>query len=351
MIARGGQSWKQFILLSTRYLELLKNDTGNLLILLLQAPIIAIMLVLMVRFEVGAGVFDANKLVQCRTQIVTSSGTLALPQAQQTVQIDCSQVLTFLKNNPNGQAYAQSKGGQEQALQDFILPGPGADAQKVLFIMAFATVLFGCINGTREIVKEAAIYKRERTVNLGNLPYMFSKIVVLGMLCMLQSAVLTFVVELGEPLQQGIFLSPILETYITLTLTSLAGLMIGLTISAIAPNNDRAISLVPIILLPQVIFSGAIIALKDWFTQIIAVIFPTRWAMAALGSSIGLHAETIGGDTLFGNDYTYHGTLFSIYSQTDATHRLLLSWVALGVLIIVMMVVVGIFLKRKDVRV
>ncbi|MEO8971705.1 MAG: FHA domain-containing protein [Ktedonobacteraceae bacterium] len=271
-----GQSWSQFILLSKRYLELLKNDTGNLLILLLQAPIIAIMLVLMARFEVGAGIFDANKLVQCRTQIVTASGPLALPQAQQTVQIDCSQVLTFLKNNPNGQAYASSQGGQEQALQNFIVLGPGADAQKILFIMAFATVLFGCINGTREIVKEAAIYRRERSVNLGILPYMFSKIVVLGLLCLLQSAVLTFVVELGEPLQQGIFLSPILETYITLTLTSLAGLMVGLTISAIAPNNDRAISLVPIILLPQVIFSGAIIALKDWFTQIIAVIFPTR---------------------------------------------------------------------------
>ncbi len=346
-----GQSWSQFLLLSQRYLELLKNDTGNLLILLLQAPIIAIMLVLMARFEVGAGIFNASKLVQCRTQIVTPSGPLALPQAQQTVQIDCGQVLTFLQTNPNGQAYAHSRGGQEQALQDFILPGPGADAQKVLFIMAFATVLFGCINGTREIVKEAAIYKRERTVNLGILPYMFSKIIVLGMLCLLQSAVMTLVVELGEPLQQGIFLSPILETYITLCLTSLAGLMIGLTISAIAPNNDRAISLVPIILLPQVIFSGAIIALKDWFTQIIAVIFPTRWAMAALGSSIGLHAETIGGDTLFGNDYTYHGTLFSIYSQNDAMHRLILSWIALAAINIALMVVIGIFLKRKDVRV
>lgn len=346
-----GQSWSQFILLSKRYLELLKNDTGNLLILLLQAPIIAIMLVLMARFEVGAGIFDANKLVQCRTQIVTSAGPLALPQAQQTETIDCSQVLTFLKNDPNGQAFARSAGGQEQALQNFILLGPGTDAQKVLFIMSFATILFGCINGTREIVKEAAIYKRERTVNLGILPYMFSKIVVLGLLCLFQSAVLTFVVELGEPLRQGIFLSPILETYITLTLSSLAGLMIGLTISAIAPNNDRAISFVPIILLPQVIFSGAIIALKDWFTQILAVVFPTRWAMAALGSTIGLHAETIGGDRLFGNDYTYHGTLYSIYTQADATNRLLLSWAALGILIVALMIMIGIFLKRKDVRV
>ena len=347
---KRGNGLSQFGLLSRRYLELLKNDTGNLLILLLQAPVIAIMLVLMVRFEIGTGVFNANSLVQCRTSILTSSGPLALPQANSTDQIDCSQVLTFLKNAPNGQAFAASKGGQNQALQDFILPGPGADAQKVLFIMAFATVLFGCINGAREIVKESAIYKRERAVNLGILPYMFSKIAVLGVLCLFQSAILVVVVQLGEPLQQGILLPPLLETYITLCLTSLAGLMMGLTISAIAPNTDRAISFVPIILIPQVIFSGAIIPLKDWVTQILAVVFPTRWAMAALGTSIGLHADKIGGDRLFGNDSTYHSTLFSIYSQADATQRLVLSWIALAAISIVLTIVIGIFLKRKDAR-
>ncbi|WP_246039219.1 FHA domain-containing protein [Dictyobacter alpinus] len=347
---KAGSGWTQFILLSTRYLELLKNDVGNLLILLLQAPVIAIMLVLMVRFEVGAGVFDANKLTQCRTQILTSSGPLALPQAKQVELIDCQKVMDFLSNDTTAQTFVHQKGSVAQALQSFLIQGPGADAQKVLFIMAFATVLFGCINGAREIVKEAAIYRRERTVNLGIMPYMFSKVVVLGLLCLFQSAILTLVVQIGEPLQQGIFLPPILETYITLSLTSLGGLMIGLTISAIAPNNDRAISLVPIILLPQVIFSGAIIPLKDWVTQIMSMVFPTRWAMAALGSSIGLHADTTGGDKLFGDDYTYHGTLYSIYSHTEALQRLLVSWGALGGIVIVLMIVIGIFLKRKDAR-
>lgn len=348
--ARHGHGWSQFFLLSTRYLELLKNDWGNLLILLLQAPVIAVMLVLMVRFEVGAGIFNADQLVQCRTQILTSAGPLALPQANQSETIACQQVLNFLKSDASGQAYALHNGGPEQALQNFLLPGPGTDAQKVLFIMAFATVLFGCINGAREIVKEAPIYRRERTVNLGILPYMFSKIVVLGILCLFQSAVLTFVVEIGEPLRQGIFLPPLLETYVTLSLTSLTGLMIGLAVSAIAPNNDRAISFVPIILIPQVIFSGAIIPLKDWLTQILAIIFPTRWAMAALGSSIGLHADKVGGDRLFGSDPTYHGTLFSIYSQAEATQRLVTSWIALVAIILVLMIVIGLFLKRKDAR-
>ncbi|HEX4204747.1 MAG TPA: FHA domain-containing protein, partial [Ktedonobacteraceae bacterium] len=219
---RRGHGWSQFLLLSTRCVELLKNDTGNLLILLLQAPVIAIMIVLMMRFEVGQGLFNANKIVQCSTQITTPSGPLVLPQSRPGQQIDCQAIHMFLQTNPQGQAFVRSKGGLEQALQDFTVPGPGADAQKILFIMAFSTVLFGCVNGAREIVKESAIYRRERAVNLGLLPYMFSKIVVLGVFCLFQSAILVFVMELGEPLHQGIFLPPIIETYITIALTSLA---------------------------------------------------------------------------------------------------------------------------------
>ncbi|QBD79412.1 ATP-binding cassette domain-containing protein [Ktedonosporobacter rubrisoli] len=345
-----GTAWKQFILLSMRYLELLKNDRGNLLILLLQAPVIALLLVVMVHFEINSDVFQSDKIVQCRTQILTSTGPVALPQASQSETIGCDKVIDFLKNDTAGSAYASGHGGTQKALQDFIMPGPGADAQKVLFIMAFGTVLFGCINGAREIVKEGHIYRRERAVNLRILPYMFSKIVVLGILSLLQSLILIVIVDLGVPLHQGVFLPVIPEVYITLALTSLAGLMVGLTVSAIAPNNDRAMSFVPIILIPQVIFSGTLIPLKDWFTQIFATIFPTRWAMAALGSSLGLHADKIGEDHLFGSDPTYHGTLFSTYSSSDATARILLAWLALAVIIVVLMLLIALFLKQKDKR-
>lgn len=43
-------------------------------------------------------------------------------------------------------------------------------------------------------------------------------------------------------------------------------------------------------------------------------------------------------------------TLFSIYSQDDATRRLLMSWLALVIIIVTFLVVIGIFLKRKDAR-
>jgi hypothetical protein len=159
--------------------------------------------------------------------------------------------------------------------------------------------------------------------------------------------VLLAIIQVAEPLRQGVFTIPFLEAYITLALTSFAGLMTGLAISAIAPNNDRAISFVPIILLPQVIFSGAIIALKDWPTQLLATLFPSRWAMAALGTIVGL-PEGSGGDHLYGSDYTYHGTLYTLYTKAEATQRLTTAWGVLAALVVTLMVLIWIFLKRKD---
>ena len=357
---KRGNPFKQFLLLSRRNLELLLNDRANLVILLLQAPLIALLLMLLIRFEVGAGVFDANNVVQCApsihtTLVQTQTGFVGLNTTNNSA-VDCSRIQTYLSSDPTGKQYvtAKTKGNTSQdvntALQDFIVLGKSINALYTLFIVAFVAVLFGCINGTREVVKEASIYRRERTVNLGIVPYILSKVGVLGVLSLFQSFMLLLIVELFEPLQQGIFLPVILEAYITLVLTGLAGLMVGLTASAFAANEDSANSLLPFLLIPQVVFAGVFFPLKDYALQIPGFIFPTRWAMAALGSSIGLHSDKIGNDALFGSDPIFHGTLFSIYTQADATHRLLLAWGALLALVIILSVVMGIALKRKDIR-
>src|SRR5581483_7705129 len=100
---KRGNPWMQFVLLCMRYIELLKNDTGNLAILLLQAPVIALLLVGMVRYEIGAGIFDANNVVLCQTQIfVKNKPPLAMPEAQQGKDtIDCDKVKKFLTDNKN----------------------------------------------------------------------------------------------------------------------------------------------------------------------------------------------------------------------------------------------------------
>ncbi|HEV7234815.1 MAG TPA: FHA domain-containing protein [Ktedonobacteraceae bacterium] len=340
---KRGNPLKQFLLLSMRYIELLKNDKVNLSILLLQAPIIALILFLLLTFQNGLGTFDPTSIAKCptRADITATKGRI--------VSNDCQRVLDSL-NTPQGQQFAISQGATGntpmELLQTFIVQGSGGDAQKILFIMAFAAVMFGCINGAREIVKEDAVYRRERTVNLGIMPYMFSKIVVLGILCLLQSLVLVFLVDKAAPLKQGIFLPSPVEIYITMVLTSIAGLMLGLAVSAFAPNNDRASIFIPIILIPQVIFSGIIFPLNTPGLQIIGSFFAARWSMAAMGSTVGLHGDKLGSS----GDFAYQGTLFSTSSQGQAILHLALMWLALVVMIVLLSFLTAYFLKRKDVR-
>src|SRR5712672_3460825 len=65
-----------------------------------------------------------------------------------------------------------------------------------------------------------------------------------------------------------------------MALTALAGLMTGLLVSAIVPNNDQAMSLVPLPLIPQVIFAGVLFSLdnRPWLPWArLLVYMATRW--------------------------------------------------------------------------
>jgi len=348
---RRGQGWSQFLLLSTRYLELLKNDRVNLAILLLQAPIIGILLLIFIK-GIGPGGFNPNNVIQCPSTaaIIAPGGFPDVPTPlNPVVSTSCQRVEHFLQNDPAGIVYAKQQGGTMVALQDFIVTGPDF-APTVLNIMAFSAIMFGCINAAREFVKEAPIYRRERAVNLGILPYMFSKIVVLGFFCLLQSLILVVCVAIFDPFHQGILLPPFLEVYLVVALTSLVGLMLGLTVSALVSNNDRAMSFVPLILLPQLLFSGVIFPLSSWFLQYLGLLFPIRWAMAALGSSIGLHSDKLNGDQLIEGVSTYQSTLFSTTNLQNAIHYLLLTWLALIAMLLILGAAIAFFLKRKDSR-
>src|SRR5204863_49739 len=56
----------------------------------------------------------------------------------------------------------------------------------LLFLLVITILWFGCNNAAKEIVKEEAIYTRERAVNLGILPYLASKFLVLSVITAVQ---------------------------------------------------------------------------------------------------------------------------------------------------------------------
>ncbi len=199
-------------------------------------------------------------------------------------------------------------------------------------------------------------------MHLGVFPYVLSKVLVLGMLCLIQSLILLVIIAWkgGYP-AQGVLLPPFLELYLSLALTALAGLMVGLAVSALAPNADRALSLVPLIMLPEIIFSGAMFQLNGALGTI-ADVFATKWGLATLGGSYHLKYFTFcaplprvpqaagipSGDCPIGfiEGKPDPKTIGSFYSGSP--EHLLLAWLVLLILIIVPLALTIFFQKRKD---
>lgn len=158
---------------------------------------------------------------------------------------------------------------------------PGALASALPLILAATAVWFGAINSAREIVKELPVFARERQAGVRIAPYMLSKLCVLGLLCAIQVAVLLAIVSLKvDIVLRGVWTYGWLEIYLALLLASLAGMALGLLISALVSNADRAQSLVPIVLIPQIIFVGG--PLASDVAYLVSNLMVTRWAIEAI---------------------------------------------------------------------
>lgn len=123
------------------------------------------------------------------------------------------------------------------------------------FVMTLSAVWFGAINSCRELVKERAIFLRELRVGLEIGSYVLSKLAVLALLGFAQCLALVVMVNSQVALPGGPFLH-----FLVLLAASLAGTSLGLALSAVSGTPDRAVAGVPILLLPQILFSDVILS-------------------------------------------------------------------------------------------
>ena len=164
-----------------------------------------------------------------------------------------------------------------------------ADARMVPFLLGAIAVWFGILNSAREITKEGPIYRRERLANLKIVPYLGSKVLVLAGLCLIQSIILMVILgtkvdfDLGLDVPFGVWGGFLVTTF----LTSLTGLGVGLLISASASSSDKAMSIIPFALIPQIVFALALLPLPAALAPV-SFLVGSRWAMQANGSIGGL---------------------------------------------------------------
>ncbi len=175
------------------------------------------------------------------------------------------------------------------AILVYFVMGVNQPRDFVYFALSLCSIWFGTSVAAREIVRERPIYERERMVNLGVLPYLGSKLFVLGVIVALQCVMLfvplKFLDLIGLMPMPGIFGG--IPQFIVMLLTAAVGIALGLFVSALVKTSEMATSLIPLILIPQIVFSG-LIGVPEGINRVVGLTMPATWSFDTIKRFSGL---------------------------------------------------------------
>jgi hypothetical protein len=167
-----------------------------------------------------------------------------------------------------------------------------------LFMMALSAIWFGTNNAAREIVGELPIYRRERLFNLRIGPYLMSKLLVLSLIAFLQIVIYVGILQLRYA-DTRMPLGDFWQSVGFMFYLSVVSTFLGLLVSAIFRNTEQVITIVPIILLPQIMLSGAVNRINSQFIEIVSYGTLGRWGMEGLARIQDMNSPT-GAGVVFG---------------------------------------------------
>jgi hypothetical protein len=246
--ARG--FWRQTTVLTGRAAKLLARDRRNLLLLVGQAPLLAI---------AGIGLFESG-----------------------------------IMDQPGGNP---------------------AQAIQMLFLALITVIWLGSIDAAREIVKEQAVFEREAAIGTRLSAYLLSKLIVLFGLVTVQTLLyggLLFAFRpLGEPAATW------LAVFALLLATGYAAVCMGLLISATVATEDQAMSVIPLAVIPQLLFAGTIVPLAQMPEPAHSISYAifSQWSLASIGDAVDMNAR-IAADPAFSQANPYGDAFFDVSLST-----------------------------------
>ncbi len=240
--------------------------------------------------------------------------------------------------------------------------GNASHVMTMLFLATILPFLVGALSSVREIVKEKAIYRRERAVNLRIVPYLLSKMAV-GFLFALYHAAALLVLKLVAVDFSHLGLEQIGLYYLLLVLAVMSGVMWGLLVSAIAPREEQAILVAIVLVVVQLVFAGGLLPLSQLGTagEVLGSATSSKWTYEALVDVTEVQRGDCDGPSLedcelpgvqaYGTDAEKHvvieqlETRFGDVLEGSVMNSVLASLAIMAVLFILLVVIQ----KRKDV--
>ncbi len=186
--------------------------------------------------------------------------------------------------------------------------GKPAAALQLIFMLVIAAIWFGAIGAAREIVKESSIYLRETAAGLRASVYLAAKYGIQTLLVGIQTAVMFAIVIALRPTEET--LPVLLICTGVLVLTGMVAAALGLLISASVNTEEQATSVLPLVLIPQLLFAGAIVpvaAMSAPVASLSSLAF-AQWSFSGVGIALGMQSR-IAADKGFASASRY-GTAF-----------------------------------------
>ncbi len=290
----------QLVVLIQRNLQVIIADKLNLSLLFLQVPLIAILIIVaFYNFDHDKQNFDEA------ARILYYFGQMKQPleQARKTVNIDkLHRYAKALAHNTNIQQryeyinetiepFFTKKNvsmpnllikGKIELISDLSSMRRGS----VYFLLVAASIWFGIMSSCKEIVTEQHILKRESRSYLFILPYITAKNLVLIIILGIQTGLLAVMVV---PLLLELTSLNIVIIWFILWLTAFVAASMGLFISSLVTSYRVTLTLIPLLMIPQLLFGGLLrppvdLKTNNWsyIASMVSAVTIQRWAFEAV---------------------------------------------------------------------
>jgi hypothetical protein len=143
-------------------------------------------------------------------------------------------------------------------------PGGNRQLDLTLTFAVVAAIWLGLNNTAREIVRDRAVYVRERRSVLNPESYLLGKVTLFAAIGLAQLALLIAWLrwcnfldpEQTPEVHKALAQLPLDRLLLVLWLTYLSAMLLGLLISSLARTEEVAVAFLPLVILPQLLLSG-----------------------------------------------------------------------------------------------
>lgn len=161
------------------------------------------------------------------------------------------------------------------------------------FTIASACIWIGIFNSIQSVCKEHEIIRAEYRSGMKLSSYIMANVRWQFLLCLMESIIIFVLCIIFINFNSnGIIMWAYLEYFLSIFLMTFGASVMGIMVSSIAGNPTTAMTIMPFVLILQLIMSGVLFEL-DGVSKIIAYITFSKWGMSAFGSIADMNSPDL----------------------------------------------------------